>query len=149
MKTVFCGKCQLKFPKNIFVKHYNKVHKYDLKFSKGEENLFQDIFKRVLGNESEDIMYDAKCISQKIIELCAKFPDGINIKVLKNHLPNVDLKLCAKSLNFLINKGKLDFLLMNYRKFNIDSADMNTLFLYKPKLELYHFLSYMHAQYVY
>ena len=47
-------------------------------------------------------------ISEKILELCSEFPEGINDKVLQNQLPDVDPKLRAKSINSLLNAGKID-----------------------------------------
>ena len=39
---------------------------------------------------------DVEYISEKILELCSEFPEGINDKVLQNQLPHVDPKLRAK-----------------------------------------------------
>ena len=53
---------------------------------------------------------DVEYISEKILELCSEFPEGINDKVLQNQLPHVDPKLRAKSINTLLNTGKIDLL---------------------------------------
>jgi len=53
---------------------------------------------------------DVEYVSEKILELCSEFPEGINDKVLQNQLPHVDPKLRAKSINTLLNTGKIDLL---------------------------------------
>ena len=47
-------------------------------------------------------------INEKILELCSEFSEGINDKVLQYQLPDVDPKLRAKSINSLLNAGKID-----------------------------------------
>lgn len=49
-----------------------------------------------------------EAVSERILELCADFPEGINDKVLQNEFPNIDPKVRAKSINALLAAGKIE-----------------------------------------
>ena len=60
------------------------------------------------GTIKKEVLDTVEYISEKILELCSEFPEGINDKVLQSTLPDVDPKLRAKSINSLLNSGKID-----------------------------------------
>ena len=47
-------------------------------------------------------------IYDKIVDLCAENPEGVNEKILQNEMPNVDPKNRAKAINKLLSAGKIE-----------------------------------------
>lgn len=47
-------------------------------------------------------------VVEKVTDLLAEFPQGVNDKVFQNEMPEIDPKLRAKAINSLLNSGKIE-----------------------------------------